>query len=98
MPLLPIAHMIPEHLICVAGKLHGLWRTWNELLCPAIVLALCPGEGYFAGIPVPEFDPCLQDFPWACDGLIHHPEEQLLSQGNLGRCAYCTALIDHNLF
>ena len=70
MPLLPIAHMMPEHLVCVAGELHGLWRTGDKLLCPAIVLAFGLGKGYFAGISVPEFDPCLQDFPWACGGLI----------------------------
>ena len=80
MPLLPIAHMMSEHLICIAGELHGLWRSWDELLCPAVVLALCPGEGYFAGIPVPEFDPCLQDFSWTGGCLIDHPDTQKIEK------------------
>ena len=76
-PLLPVAHIMPQHLAGIAGQLHGLGRTRDVAPGPAVVLALGLGEGDLAGSAVPQFDPGLQDLPGPGGGLVDHPEKEL---------------------
>ena len=69
MSLLPVAHIMPQHLAGIGGQLHGLGRTRDEAPSPAVVLALGLGEDDLAGIAVPQLDPGLQDLPGSGGGL-----------------------------
>ncbi len=74
-PLLPVPHIMPQHFAGITGQFHGLGRTRDVTLGPAVVFALGLGEGDLAGIAVPQLDPGLQDLPGS--GLGDHPEEEL---------------------
>ena len=69
MSLLPVAHIMTQHLAGIGGQLHGLGRTRDEAPSPAVVLALGLGEGDLAGIAVLQLDPSLQDLPGSGGGL-----------------------------
>jgi len=43
-PLLPVAHIIAQHLAVIAGQLHGLGCTRDVAPGPAVVLALGLGD------------------------------------------------------
>ena len=78
MPLLPVAHIMPQHFAVIAGQLHGLGRTRDVAPGPAVVFALGLREGDLPGIAVPQFDPGLQDLLGPGGGLVDHPEKELL--------------------
>jgi hypothetical protein len=61
MPLLPVPHIVPQHLASIAGQLHGSGRTRDVAPCPMVVLAFGFGEGDLASAAVPQLDPGLQD-------------------------------------
>jgi hypothetical protein len=75
---------MPEHLAGIAGQLHGLGHTRDVASGPGVLLALGLREGDLAGVVVPQLDPGLQDLPGSGGGLVDHPEEELLQQGDLG--------------
>jgi hypothetical protein len=62
MPLLPVPHIMQQHVAGVAGQLHGPGRTHDAAPSPAVVLALWYREGDLAGGAVPQLDPGLQNF------------------------------------
>ena len=77
MPLLPVPHIMAQHLAGIAGQLHGLGRTRDVAPGPAVVFALGFRESDLAGSAVPQLDPGFQDLPGSGGGLVDHPEEEL---------------------
>ena len=89
MPLLPVLHIMPEHLAELILPVSFIVLGAHVSPGPAVVFAFGLGEGDLAGVAVPQLDPGFQDLPGSGGGLVDHPEKELAFH-NPRRLCICT--------